>query len=360
MEKINSREAISLTVSSSLGITVLVSSQIIASSCLSSSLINTGFISFIALAITFIICILYKKFIGISFLDITEFLGGKILKSIVGFIFFSYFLFTASVVLCKAVNCLQIVYYPMTNISYTILLFIFSTLIACNLKNNAFLRATFILVPIVLIAIFFIFAGNLRNFNYENIFPIFGNGIYNTLVSGSTNLFTFGGLAYIFFLPQNLKKPDNFMSISVISTIVSSISLTLTVATIILMFNKNITSGQLFPLYISVRYIEFGTFFQRLDSAFLMVMNIAICSFLGIYGNLCLGILKEITNISDTKPLSYPFVLLLFSLSLLIDSYYKLDIIQNQVFKVFFFIIIGIGILILLFSNIKKGFVNNE
>ena len=354
MEKINNKEAISLVVSCSLGITVLVSSQIIASNCMSSSLINTGFISFIALILTVIICLLYKKFIGISFLDITEFLGGKILKFVVGLIFFAYFLFTACIVLCKAVNCLQIVYYPMTNISYTVILFILSTIIACNLKNNGFVRATFIFVPFVLIAIFLIFAGNLKNFNYQNIFPVMGNGIYPTFISGSTNLFTFGGIAYLFFLPQNLKRPDKFMSISVYSIILSSISLTLIVGTIILMFNKNVTSGQLFPLYISVRYIEFGTFFQRLDSAFLLVMNIAICSFLGIYGNLCLGILKDILNLSDVKPLSYPFALLIFSCTLLIDSYFNLENMQNTIFKVLFFIIIFLGIFILFFSNIKK------
>ena len=67
MEKINNKEAISLTISTSLGITVFISSQIIASTCLSSSLINTGYISFIALAITIIICLLYKKFIGIRY-----------------------------------------------------------------------------------------------------------------------------------------------------------------------------------------------------------------------------------------------------------------------------------------------------
>ena len=87
MEKINNKEAISLIVSSSLGITVLVASQIIASTCLSSSLINTGIISIIALALTVIICALYKKFIGISFLDITEYFGGRFLKFIVGLIF---------------------------------------------------------------------------------------------------------------------------------------------------------------------------------------------------------------------------------------------------------------------------------
>lgn len=358
MEKINNKEAISLTVSCSLGITVLVSSQIIASHCLSSSLINTGYISFLAMALTFIVCKLYKKFIGISFLDITEFLGGKILKFIVGIAFLLYFIFTASIVLCKAVNCLQIVYYPMTHPNYTVLLFVITSIIACNLKNNGFLRATFIILPVVIVAIFFIFVGNLKNFNYENIFPIMGNGCNITFLEGTINLFTFGGIAYIFFLPQNLKRPDKFLSISLISTAISSILLTFITATIILMFNKNVTSGQLFPLYIAVRYIEFGTFFQRLDSAFLLIMNIAICSFLGIYANLCVGIIKEIANVSDSKPLSYSFGLLLYAYTILIDSNFELEFMQNEFFKIFFFVIISLGFIVLILANSKKMLLN--
>ena len=356
MEKINNKEAISLIVSSSLGITVLVASQIIASTCLSSSLINTGIISIIALILTVIICALYKRFIGISFLDITEYFGGKFLKFIVGLIFLAYFLFSSAIVLCKAVNTLQIVYYPMTNISYIVLFFVFTTAFACNLKNNGFLRATFIIVPIVIIAIFFIFAGNLKNFNYENIFPILGNGWNATFGIGLTNLYTFGGIAYLFFVPQHLKRPDKFMFISVISTITSSILLTLTIATIILMFNRNVTSGQLFPLYIAVRYIEFGTFFQRLDAAFLLIMNIAICSFLGIYGNLCLGIIKEITGITDSKPLSYPLILLLYAITVFIDSFFELEFIQDNIFKIIYFSVVSLGIIILIFANIKNNF----
>ena len=358
MEKINKKEAISLTVSCSLGITVLVSSQIIASHCLSSSLINTGYISLIAMGLSYIVCALYKKFVGISFLDITEFLGGKILKFIVGMAFLLYFIFTASIVLCKAVNCLQIVYYPMTHPNYTVLLFVITSIIACNLKNNGFLRATFIILPVVIVAIFFIFAGNLKNFNYENIFPIMGNGWNVTFLEGTTNLFTFGGIAYIFFLPQNLKRSDKLLSISLISTAISSVLLTFITATIILMFNKNVTSGQLFPLYIAVRYIEFGTFFQRLDSAFLLIMNIAICSFLGIYANLCVGIIKEIANVSDTKPLSYPFGLLLYACTMLIDSKFELEFMQNEFFKIFFFIIVALGLLILILANSKKMLLN--
>ena len=136
----------------------------------------------------------------------------------------------------------------------------------------------------------------------------------------------------------------------------SSILLTLIVATVILMFNKNVTSGQLFPLYIAVRYIEFGTFFQRLDSAYLLILNIAICSFLGIYANLCLDILKEITGIADTKPISYPFVLLLYASTVYLDSFFELEFMQNTFFKIIFFVTISLGITILIFANLKKTF----
>ena len=124
------------------------------------------------------------------------------------------------------------------------------------------------------------------------------------------------------------------------------------------MFNKNVTSGQLFPLYIAVRYIEFGTFFQRLDSAFLLIMNIAICSFLGIYANLCVGIIKEIANVSDSKPLSYSFGLLLYACTMLIDSKFELEFMQNEFFKIFFFIIVALGFLILILANSKKMLLN--
>ena len=120
---------------------------------------------------------------------------------------------------------------------------------------------------------------------------------------------------------------------------------------------------EIMPLYLASRYIEFGTFFQRLDSAFLLILNIAICSFLGIYSNLCLGIIKDISSISDSKPISYPFVLLLYSCTILIDAKFELEFMQNQFFKAFFFVILTLGLVILILANLKKslkGEIKNE
>lgn len=361
MDKINSKEAIFIIITICINIGILVAGQVIVICCGSSSLINTCTISILALIITTIICILYKKFIGLSILDIAYYLGGNFLRFIVGIIFFIYFLFTIVVLLGKLVNCLQIVYYPMTNTIYTVLLFVIATGIICNLKNNAFSKANFIVLPISLITLILIFAGNTKNFDYQNIFPILGNGIDSTFISGLSNIFAFGGIAYLYFLPSKLKNPDKFFKISICAVILSAIFLLITVAIIVLMFNPELVNGQLFPLYLAVRYIEFGTFFQRLDSAFLLIRIISFLSFMGIITNLCLNIFKDITKIEDTKPIIYPLMLLVFGFTILFTTYYKLEVLQNLVYKILFFgIVVGVGIIILILANLKRNFQKNK
>ncbi len=357
MEKINGREATCIIVAICINIAILVAGQVIVEYCGSSSLINTCIISLLAIIVTCLICILYKKFVGLSILDIADYLGSKVLKTIVGIIFLLYFLFNMAVLLCRLVDCLQIVYYPMTNTIYIVLLFVMATGIICGLKNNGFSKANFIVLPISLVTLILVFAGNTKNFDYQNVFPILGNGIDATFISGLSNLFAFGGIAYLYFLPAKLKKPEKFLKISIWSIILSAIFLIIIVAIITLMFNESLVKGQLFPIYLAVRYIEFGTFFQRLDSAFLLIRIISFLSFLGIISNLCLNIFKEITNIDDSKPMIYPFMLLIFGFTMLMKSFFELELLQNTIFKILFFVvIIGLGLLILILANLKKKF----
>ena len=320
-----------------------------------SSILNTLYISILAIIITFIICKLYKKFIGLSILDISEYLGGKPLKIIVGMLFVLYFLFTIVIILCRLVNCLRIIYYPMTNLNYIILLIAIADGILCNLKNNAYAKASYIVFPLSVIATIAVFAGNLKNMDFQNVFPVFGKSFDNTFISGIANLFTFGGISYLYFLPSKLKNPGKFSQISLISIALSGLLIIIVVATISLMFNPILVSGPLFPLYTSVRYIEFGTFFQRLDSAFLLIKLISFFSFLGVFSNLVLDITHELTEIADSKPLIYPYVLMTWGVCILIDTYVDLEFFENEIFKFLFFgIVIGTGLIILLSANIKK------
>ena len=94
------------------------------------------------------------------------------------------------------------------------------------------------------------------------MFPIFGEGIYNTFVLGLVNLYSFAGIEYIYFLPPFLKKPENMKKILLISIGISALYLLLSVATLLFIFaffvstNENMlvsifSSGMYFILVIA-------------------------------------------------------------------------------------------------------------
>lgn len=355
MEKLSGRQAATLIVTICMNISILIGNQVAIESFSSASILNSAYVGLISIILTILICVLYRKFVGVGILDISEYLGGKFLKIIVGILFIFYFLSTTSTLLCKLVDSLKIIYYPITNNVYIILLFVIATGIICNLKNNAFVRVNSVILPISLITLILVFAGNLKNFDFQNIYPIFGNGIDSTFIKGISSLYSFGGIAYIFFIPPVLKNSDKLLKISIWGIVISSIFMIVTISTITLMFNAKMVNGQLFPVYTVVRYIEFGTFFQRLDSAFLLIRIMAFLCYMGISANLILKILKDILSVNDEKPLVYPLMLLFFSISIIFNSYYELDIVQNQFIRILFFsICIGGGFAILICANLKK------
>ena len=120
------------------------------------------------------------------------------------------------------------------------------------------------------------------------------------------------------------------------------------------MFNNRVSSSELFPLYTAVRYIEFGSFFQRLDSAFLLIWIISFISFFSIMASLCTYILKKLTKISDEKPIILPVLLCIFGIDILLKNSAFLSFSENTIIKVAFFVVtMGIGFGILLFANFK-------
>lgn len=355
MEKLTNKEAVCLVLTIIASNIVLVSSQIITRTCSSASLINSLYISLIILFLMWIISILYKNFHGLDILDISEFLGGKFLKTIVGILFMFYSLTAISVSLRKIADCLQIIYYPLTNIVYIVLLFLLATGITCKFRVSSISRANYIILPIILSSVVLVFIGNTKNFNFENIFPILGYGTKETFLDGLGNMFVFSGMIYLYFISPMLKNPDKFKKISLLSITISAIFLLFAVSCIIFMFNTTISSSELFPLYTSVRYIEFGSFFQRLDATFLLIWTISFLSSLCIVVKLCSYILTKISNISNDQPTIYPILLCIFSISILIKTNSFLEYTQNIIFKILFFaIVLGLALLILVSANIKK------
>lgn len=280
---------------------------------------------------------------------------------IVGIIFIAYYIITISILLRRIVNCLQIVYYPFTNMTYIIILFLIASGFCCNLKNFATSKANYIILPLLLGSLVVAFVGNIKNFDLNAIYPILGNGASVTFFSGITNMFAFSGIAYLYFLPSKMKEPHRFNKIAFISILISSLFLIISVAIVLFTFSNTIIDSEIFPLYTAVRYIEFGSFFQRLDAVFLLIWVLSFISLLCIVVNLCIHIFKKLTNLSDKNPIIYPILLCIFGISMLIKDNSLLETLERNLYSILFFtVIIGLACSILIFANIKKRIKNKE
>lgn len=353
--KIGDIEAIAIILTIVINHAVLNITKSIITDMNSASILNTIYVSIIAIIISFIVYKLFKNFSTFDILDISNMLGGKILKTIMGILFFAYFIFFTSMLLKNFAVCLQIIYYPATDLFYIILLFILGTIFCCSLKYNSIYRSNLLILPTLLVGIIFIFVCNIKNFSTENIFPILGEGASNTFLIGLNNLFAFQGIAFLYFLPPLLKKPSSLKKICITSIAISAIYLLLCVSTVSLLFSAFVDTDELLPMFSAVRYIEYGNFFQRIDSMFILILVICFTSYLCIVVNICSNILKKITPIKSTKYFIYISALLMLIISMIPKNYAISTYLSNVIYKyAFFILVIALSFIILISANIKR------
>ena len=322
----------------------------------SSILINIVYVTLIAILIAILIYKLIKNFSGYDIIDISEYLGGKTFKSIIGTIFITYFLTSSAILIRNFSECLKLVYYPMTSVVFIIFAFIIATCLSAKLDFSTSAKVNVIILPLLILSVLFIFFSNIRNFSFENVFPILGKGIFNTFVTGLGNLGAFTGIIILYFLPPFLKNPEDMKKIAISTTIIAGIYFLLCVSLILFMFRFLLNVDEVMPLYYTARYIEFGDFFQRLESFFLFIWILVLTSFLTINIRLSMEIMKKITNVKNVNTLVYSFGLIVFSIAMFPKDYATSKILESTIYSYWTFGIsfaLGIGILIL--ANFKKN-----
>lgn len=321
----------------------------------SGTILNIIFITIIAVVFSYLIFRLMKNFAGSDIVDIAEFIGGKTVKNIVGTIFIAHFITCSSMLLRNFCESLQLVYFQMTDIIFIILLFVIAMCICNKLSFNATFKTNLIILPAALISIILIFLTNFKSFDPQKMFPILGDGIYNTFFVGLLNLVSFEGILALYFLPPYLKEPQKFKKICIISMVITGIYILLCVSIILFIFPAFTNINEVMPLYSAARYISFGTFMQRLESFFMLIWIITFLSFICIACKFSVGIFQKITKVKDSKPLINIFGLLILGISLLPKNLANSTFFESKIYvylTVALAFILGIGILII--ANLKR------
>ena len=199
------------------------------------------------------------------------------------------------------------------------------------------------------------FLSDIKYFNVENVYPMFGDSIFYTFVGGLNNIIVFQSLAYIFFLPPLLKNTQNVKKIAITSIVISCILNLLCVATVLFTFDGFTEIDELMPLYSAVKHIEYGAFFRKMDSIFFLIWIISFVSYLSLTLKFSANILKKLTYSKSNFFFIFISAILLFITSGWQKNYGTSLMFTENFLRYFFFILVfGIALLVLLLAFIKK------
>lgn len=325
------------------------------------TILNMIYVFILALLLVFIITKLFSNFNGKDIIDISEFLGGKVLKVIVGIVFIIYFLVILSTTVRVIVQDLEIIYFQNISIYVLTLAILASIVFVYKYGSSAVVKCNSIIAPIVGIAILIIAFSNVQDFSLDRIFPILGFGAKETFITGASNIFAYSGLAILYFIMPMLKDSKIFKKVSIVSTILVGILIVGSVSSLVLSFPFIENINEISSLYVESRDISYWQVFQRIDGLFVFSWILALLSYISVVLFIIVVIFRKLTNAKKEFPVVLAFATITYVTTLIPNNIAMIRFLEDIVFKYTNIIVaISLSLIILIFANIKYKIVNRK
>ena len=164
-------------------------------------------------------------------------------------------------------------------ISFVIVFFFVGVFLGAYMGIEVLVRFMAILVPVTLVSFGIFIVALMPLADINNVFPLFGEGVYEVFVRGSLRLSYFSELLFLFLIVPFLKTQENFKRSGFVAIIISAVvflSITLIFTTI---YPHPVPREELLPAYQLGRIIDYGRFFKRLESTLIITWStIGLCT----------------------------------------------------------------------------------
>lgn len=354
IEKLGKIEAIALVITIALNQVIFNYPNMLLVHSGTGSWLNTIYTTIIALIIVIFLSKLFKAFPNKDIIDISAYCGGKFLKILMSIICLIFFIFIASLFTRYFVNSIKLIYFQKMPLTLLLILFILPPVVANRMGLKSIAGVDLISLPVTLISTSVLFFANLREFSFNNLFPILGYGSKNIFLNELTNIFCFTGLIYLLFLPPLLKEHKTFKTTSILYITFSGIYLLLSLMALLMSLPSIAITDEMLSIYLLARIIRFGKFFQRIDAVFIFLWIFAVFSFISFTFFIILHILKKATNAKDSRELVYSMSSIVFSSALIVTDISEAKYLARVPLKYGFISLLLISICLLILANIKN------
>lgn len=299
----------------------------------SSAILNCVYVTVLALIFFAILNKLLSPFDNKNILYVAEFVGGKILSRLLGFLYVFHFTFTAGILLRNFSEVLKIIYFPQAPTWTTLSAFIIVALIVNKFGSKNVVKANAILMVPILSTILVTALSLFGKFEVNRIFPVVGYGFFETFVKGSSNIYAFSGILYLLLIRPNLKRSEDFSKVGYISLVICGVYLISVVGALLLLFPYIPSGNQTLSVYLATRIVNYGKFMQRVDAVYMFVWIFVFLSYLSVIIMFIRQIGKSILSSRLSNYYTYIIGLFVFLVAIFPSNTVQLRFMETTLYK---------------------------
>ncbi|MBO5142211.1 MAG: GerAB/ArcD/ProY family transporter [Clostridia bacterium] len=211
---------------------------------------------------------LYKNIENKDIFDLSQIVGGNLLKILTGIVLIAYLLTTSFITINEFSEDVKNVLFPDNSVQSVSIIFILGVAIAAYFGIKGALRISSVLFPVLIIGLIAIFFSLLEDIDLLNLFPLIGTGRKEIFLNGLNHAGRYNSLFLIFILApkiSNLKKSGMYSILSTSAVILFVVFLIFSV------IPYPEISENYFAFFEITRMISFGRFFQRVEVIFTFI-----------------------------------------------------------------------------------------
>jgi len=274
--------------------------------------LSAGFSAILAFVMIFLIVAVFLRIPRINILDVAESAFGVLGRKIFALLILLYLFTSAIVTLGEFSELTKLISFPTAPIAFCALFFTIAATVGVFGGFSAISRLHRLFVPATALVLFVIVISTLWNADFSNLFPVLGRGAESVFGKGISGIIMHTDILLLFLITPSDKRSHKSKNTVLVPVLFGLF----TVVAVIFAFTVRIpypvsAEGQ-FPIYLLLKEIHYGRFFQRIDAILLIVAT--LCGMLYLAFNLFFftDILKSDFGVSDARPCILPVALTIF------------------------------------------------
>jgi len=283
----------------------------------SASIIMSLYISALGYVILYFIARLYRSFCGQTIIEVTGYVFGKYARLVYSIMISATFIVINGLFLRCVSESINMSLMPDTDVNIISLIFIIGVCIAVFSGLKAIIRCHAVIVPVTLCVCIVLFLGSISSFDYNKIYPIFGDGL-SSFALGSLLCSYFTDFFVIMLLMPYMDNKIKLRSVVNQSVVISSIVLIAIISAVLLA----VENSTIIPVFKLGQNFKVRNYTPRLESVFTAAW------FLSFYLNFSLLLYyscKLFSNGKRYKTIIIPLGFIAFAISIIPQNIYDVN-----------------------------------